>query len=285
MRSAADCSIVSAMGASSRTRRTEVLLATGEPILRRGLSPLLSRDSSLHVIESSCGRDAFELATTIAIEVLAMDCDLPDVSGYQVTKALRKQADCPLILLFATRGRWHDSVQAGAHDFITKPFLEGEFLARVRQLADKAQESGSVEFEERSPIHVADLLRIEPSNSSVWIIERDGSFTQVPLTPKETAIMLRLARHVGSEVPIDHLLDKCWGDQRPVSPHAVEEMIRRIRSKLRHAREVLKTATKAYYLDPTAQLCPHTPVKKARPSRTRLRQPLLGGEVHARNRR
>src|SRR5262245_43919362 len=194
------------MGAGSPSRKAKVLLVTGEPLLRRALTRLLSRDSSLLVIESSCGKDAFELAMTAGIDVVAMDCDLPDASGYEITRALRRQADSPIILLFANPGQWDDSVEAGAHDFITKPFDDGEFVARVRQLVDRRnRESGSGEFDEQPPIHVGNLLRIEPANRSVWIIERDGSSTQVQL--------------------------QCWGDQRPVGPHAVEEMIRKIRSK------------------------------------------------------
>jgi len=274
------------MGAVSPSRRAKVLLATGDPLLRRALSRLLRRDSSLLVIESSCGKDAFELATNAGIDVVAMDCHLPDVSGYEVTKALRRQTESPFILLFANRGRWDDSVQAGAHDFITKPFDDGEFVARVRQLVDrKNKESGSGEFEDQSPIYVGNLLRIEPANRSVWIIEPDGRSTQVPLTLKETDLMLRLARHVGSEVSVEHLLDKCWGDQKPVSPHAVEARISGIRPKLRHAREALKTGTKAYYLDPHAKPCTDGPVKKARPSRTRLRRASLGSELRSSNRR
>ena len=170
----------------------------------------------------SCGQGRESLEGQV-FEVLVLDVMLPDGSGVELCRALRQGAVSTPILLLTARGDVRDRVaglDAGADDYLAKPFAISELLARVRALGRRGPVLRA------STVRAGDVL-VDLEGRRVL---RQGS--TVPLTARELAIVEVLALHRGGVVARDDLVEAVWGDVNDSAKASLEVLVGRIRRKL-----------------------------------------------------
>lgn len=158
-------------------------------------------------------------------DLLILDWQVPDLSGYQVLRAVRTQFGTATPVLFVThRDAEEDIVQAleaGADDYVVKPPRPQELIARINVLLRRAQRAGEPERIEFPP------YLIEAARRTVSI---DGKPAQ--LTQKEFALALFLFRNVGKLLSRSHILEAVWGRGSEIGTRAVDTHLSRLRSRL-----------------------------------------------------
>jgi two-component system, OmpR family, KDP operon response regulator KdpE len=184
-----------------------VLVVEDEPQLRRFLRASLG-SHGYRLVEAGGVREAEQLATSHNPDVYLLDLGLPDGDGVDLTRRLREWTRAPVIVLSA-RGREEDKVDAldaGADDYLTKPFGTNELLARMRVALRHAQAAPA----EPAVIEVGPL-RVDLARREVTLDARE-----VHLTPTEYKLLALLARHAGKVLTHRQILREVWG------PHATE---------------------------------------------------------------
>jgi DNA-binding response OmpR family regulator len=187
-----------------------VLVVEDDPRLGRLLRRLLQDDR--HLVElAPDGRTALELAeTTSGLDAVILDIGLPDLSGLEVARRLRTNGDAVPILMLTARDTVGDRVtglDAGADDYLVKPFAYEELSARLRALARR--------------------VSIESARGNTRI--ENGP---IDLSPREFALLECLLRHPGQVMSRDQLLDQAWPYGVAVTPNAVDAYIHYLRDKL-----------------------------------------------------
>ncbi|MBV9945273.1 MAG: winged helix-turn-helix domain-containing protein, partial [Myxococcales bacterium] len=165
------------------------------------------------------------IASTHHPDVVLLDLGLPDLDGVEVTRRLREWATTPILILSA-RGQDQDKVaalDAGADDYLTKPFSVPELLARIRVAARHAAERG----DKKEPVFAAGDLRIDLANRTVTLA---GS--EVRLTPIEHKLLAALARKAGRVLTYQQLLKEVWGPRYLTHKQYLHVYMGHLRSKL-----------------------------------------------------
>jgi DNA-binding response OmpR family regulator len=203
-----------------------LLLIEDDLAVQRVLSLALGQEGFI-LRATASGLDALRMVRDPDIEVVLLDLMLPDLDGLEVCRRIRRVSDVPLIMVTA-RSDSHDVVaglEAGADDYIVKPFVAKVLAARIRALLRRAD--AEVSPEAASPVLRAGPLEIRPTEA---VVLRDGE--PVALTRTEFRLIVELASHVGEVVSRAELLQRVWeydylGDGRLVDVH-----VRRLRSKV-----------------------------------------------------
>jgi two-component system, OmpR family, KDP operon response regulator KdpE len=200
-----------------------VLVVDDEPQVRRFLRPALE-GQGYRVLEAATAADAMVQATSHNPDVVLLDLGLPDVDGIEVTRRLREWSTAPIIVVSA-RGQEADKVKAldaGADDYLTKPFGTGELLARLRVAR---RHSARFKDDTRDPVFEAAGLRVDLGRREV---SRDGE--DLHLTPLEYKLLATLVRYSGRVITHRQLLKEVWG------PASVNETqyLRVYMAQLRH---------------------------------------------------
>jgi two-component system KDP operon response regulator KdpE len=181
-----------------------VLLIEDEPQMRRFLRAALE-PHGYDLVEAETARDGLGHAAAHNPEVVLLDLGLPDLDGLEVTRRIREWSRVPIIVLSA-RGREGDKVaalDAGADDYVTKPFAVGELLARMRvALRHARQADGGPEV----PVFEVGDLRVDLAERRVRMAGQD-----VHLTPTEYKLLAVLVRHAGRVLTHRQLLKEVWG--------------------------------------------------------------------------
>ena len=202
-----------------------VLVVDDEPQLRRALRTNLTV-RGFQVIEATDGRSALIAASDHHPDVVLLDLGLPQIDGIGVLHGLRGWSDVPVIVL-TVRDRELDKVEAldaGADDYVTKPFGMNELLARLRaQLRRRVGRSGDA-----APVVRTDHFAIDLPRGQVT--GRDGS--PIHLTPKEWGIVACLARRPDQLVLQRDLLRDVWGPQYGDEGNYLRVFMAQIRKKL-----------------------------------------------------
>ena len=200
-----------------------IVLIEDEPQIRRFLRATLgSNGYRLH--EASSGEDGLIEAASRQPDVVILDLGLPDVDGLQVIRRLREWSTVPIIVLSA-RGQEGDKVaalDAGADDYVSKPFAVGELLARVRVALRHAAAGESGE-----PTFTVGDLRVDQIKRQVQVDGRD-----VHLTPIEYRLLTLLVRHAGRVVSQRQLLKEVWGPGQTEQTHYLRVYMGTLRRKL-----------------------------------------------------
>jgi len=200
-----------------------VLIIDDEPQIRKFLRISLA-SQGYRVLESTDGRDGLARAALEQPDLVVLDLGLPDMDGQEVLGELRSWTRVPVIVL-SVRSSEAEKVRAldaGANDYVTKPFGIQEFLARVRALLRLPQSTTN------SPGQVlCGALCIDLAFRRVSLGER-----VVSLTKKEYAVLVELARHAGRVVTQQHLLKIVWGPSHAGDSHYLRVVIGHLRQKL-----------------------------------------------------
>jgi two-component system KDP operon response regulator KdpE len=181
-----------------------ILLIEDEPQMRRFLRAALSA-RGLRLLEAATGEEGLRLVSARGPDVVLLDLGLPDLDGVEVTHRLREWSETPIIVLSA-RGEEADKVtalDAGADDYLTKPFAVEELLARMRVAMRHAWRLGSQP--EPAELTVGPI-RVDLTRRLVYADEGE-----VHLTPTEYRLLTTLLRYRGRVVTQRHLLKEVWG--------------------------------------------------------------------------
>ena len=202
-----------------------VLLVEDEPQMRRFLRALL-QGSGYRLLEAVCGEEAVTLAAQHNPDIILLDLGLPDLDGIEVTRRIRGWAHLPVIVLSA-RGKEGDKIaalDAGADDYLTKPFGAGELLARMRVALRHA--TRSAEQPETSVFTFGDV-EVDLAKRRVL---RAGQ--EVHLTPIEYRLLTELCRHAGKVLTHRQLLRDVWGPNASGQNHYLRVYMAQLRHKL-----------------------------------------------------
>jgi DNA-binding response OmpR family regulator len=203
----------------------KILVVDDDHELRTLISFAL-RQAGYLTLEAGDGRGALALFTREQPDLVILDVNLPDASGFDVCGQIRALAATPVMLL-TVRGSEEDQVRGldlGADDYLTKPFSPRTLLARVRALLRRA--AGA---ERPAPLANGDLaLDVERQTISV------AGGAQVHLTSLEFRLIQYLLANAGHPVPSDRLINHVWGYQGVGDRHLLKQLVHRLRQKLEH---------------------------------------------------
>ena len=198
-----------------------ILIVDDEPQIRRFLRTALSAHG-YRVDEAECGLDAIKHAPELHPDLIILDLGLPDMDGKQVIERLRDWAQTPILVL-SVRERDEEKIaalDAGADDYITKPFSIGELLARMRVAMRHVPGTAD-------PVVAVGDLMIDLARRTVTV-----GGTKVKLTPIEYDILKTLASYSGRVITHRALLKQVWGPQSQDETQYLRNYIRQLRSKL-----------------------------------------------------
>jgi len=203
-----------------------VLVVDDEPQLVRALRINLER-RGYEVHAAATGTQALELAATVRPDVVLLDLGLPDIDGTVVIDGLRGWTRMPIIVLSARQGSSDKvlALDAGADDYITKPFSMDELLARLRAAVRRAEPVDEPPVVLTADFTV-DLVRRQVSLSP----DRGGEV--VHLTPTEWHLLEVLARYAGRLVTHRELLHEVWGPGYDTESHYLRLYVSQLRGKL-----------------------------------------------------
>ncbi|HWA41451.1 MAG TPA: response regulator [Gemmatimonadales bacterium] len=204
--------------------RPLILLIEDEPPMRRFLAAAIGA-TEYQLVEAATAREGLAQAAGRAPEVILLDLGLPDRDGLDVTREIRGWSDVPIIVLSA-RGQESDKVaalDAGADDYLTKPFSVGELLARIRVALRHRQHRG----EGNDPVHVVGDLEVDQAKRRVTVAGRE-----VKLTPTEYKLLQMLVRHSGRVLTHGQILREVWGAHTTEQVHTLRVHMAQLRRKI-----------------------------------------------------
>ncbi len=223
----------------------KLLLVDDEDTLRETLVDQLSQYEEFGVLQAANAQAAIKLAKTERIDLVVMDVGLPDMDGRDAVKQMRRGGFKSPIIMLTAQGSDADTVlglEAGANDYVVKPFRFAVLLARIRAHLRQHEASEDAVFQ-------IGPYTFHPG--SKLLIAAKGS--KLKLTEKETAILRFLYRAGRKPVPRDVLLQEVWGYNAAVTTHTLETHIYRLRQKIEPESgraTILMTDPGGYRLEP-----------------------------------
>ncbi len=204
---------------------TTVLIIEDELPIRKFVRATLGAQG-FSFLEASTGSEGTSLAASHHPDIILLDLGLPDTDGLSLIKALRTWTAIP-ILVISARGKEQDKVtalDAGADDYLTKPFGVGELMARLRVAL---RHSRLTKKEQEAPTFDLGGLRMDFSKHQVYVDKRE-----IHLTPTEYRLLSVMIRHAGKVVTQRQLLMEIWGPGHESQTHYLRIYIHELRQKL-----------------------------------------------------
>jgi two-component system KDP operon response regulator KdpE len=199
-----------------------ILVVDDEPQIRRVLRTIVS-SNGYSVAEAKSGEEAFEKIRDERPDLVLLDVNLPGISGLETCREIRRSSDVPIIML-TVRNSERDKVQAldaGADDYVVKPFGAEELLARIRAALRRAAPADSL-----PPFASADL-KIDFERRVVTV-----KGEAVRLTPKEFELLRHLVANQGKALPHRRLLQAVWGPDYGEETEYLRVFINQLRKKI-----------------------------------------------------
>jgi DNA-binding response OmpR family regulator len=210
----------------TRSMERRLLIVDDDPLMTDSLEFLLQQEG-YDVVVAPTGSDALEAVRTTSPDLVLLDVGLPDLNGVEVCRRLRTFWSGPVIVLTARRQEADKVIglDAGADDYVTKPFSSSELLARIRAGLRRAQQFAG------GPPMVGELvvgeLRINRDARTVTMAGRP-----VHLSARELDLLLLLAERAGMALPRRYLFDTIWGPRFYGDERALDVYIRALRKKI-----------------------------------------------------
>ena len=203
---------------------TTVLIVDDDVRLARALEINL-RAHGYGVTLAHTGRRALDATARHQPDVIVLDLGLPDMDGLEVLAGIRGWVGTPVVVLSArsTSAEKVAALDAGADDYVSKPFAMNEFLARIRAAVRRG---AATEPEDSGPVVTADFT----IDRAAHRVTRDG--TPVRLTPTEWSLLAVLVRYAGKLVPARQLLTEVWGPAYDGQTHYLRVYVAQLRRKL-----------------------------------------------------
>ena len=203
----------------------KVLLVDDDTVLCQSLSEQLRLHEEFFTVEAVNGGQALELAKGEYFDAILLDVGLPDIDGREVCRLMRRNGvKSPIIMLTAAESDADTilGLDAGANDYITKPFRLGVLLARLRAQLRQHEQSEDAVF----------TIGPYTFRPSAKLLVHGETKKKVRLTEKETAILKYLYRSGNAVVGRDTLLGEVWGYNAGVTTHTLETHVYRLRQKI-----------------------------------------------------
>jgi DNA-binding response OmpR family regulator len=224
----------------------KILLIDDEEALRLSLSEQLRLHEEFDTVEAATGANGIEKAKAEYFDLILLDVGLPDMDGREVCRLMRRGGvKSPIIMLTAAESDADTilALDAGANDYVTKPFRLGVLLARMRAQLRQHEQSEDAVF----------TIGPYTFRPSAKLLTHGESKKKVRLTEKETSILKYLYRSGDAVVGRDKLLGEVWGYNAGVTTHTLETHVYRLRQKIEEdpsAAEILVTEPGGYRLVP-----------------------------------
>ena len=198
-----------------------ILVVDDERSIRRFLKASLG--SQFVILEATNGAEALAAVASEHPDLVILDLGLPDIDGVEVTRRLREWSQVPIIIV-SVREQEKDKIaalDAGADDYLTKPFGVGELMARLRVALRRAAQT------EGEPVFTAGDLVVDLNQREVRLNEKP-----ISLTPTEYDLLRTLVKHVGKVLTHDQLLRAVWGTAYESETHMLQVNISNLRRKI-----------------------------------------------------
>ena len=224
----------------------KILLVDDDSALRQSLSEQLRLHEEFDTAEAETAAAGLEMAKDDYYDLILLDVGLPDMDGREVCRLMRRGGvKSPIIMLTAAESDADTilALDAGANDYVTKPFRLGVLLARMRAQLRQHEQSEDAVF----------TIGPYTFRPSAKLLTHGESKKKVRLTEKETSILKYLYRSGDTVVGRDKLLGEVWGYNAGVTTHTLETHVYRLRQKIENdpsAAEILVTEPGGYRLVP-----------------------------------
>jgi two-component system KDP operon response regulator KdpE len=201
-----------------------LLIVDDERSIRLSLRTILSKFGYM-IVEAARGEEALALVRTEKFDAVLLDISMPGIGGVEVCRRMRRvNPRLPIVMLTVESGedRKVEALDAGADDYITKPFQLRELTARLRA----AIRHNQAPEQEQAAIQIGDVM-IDPERH---LVEKNGN--RVHLTPKQFELLHFLMLHAGRPIPHAKLLNSIWGPEYGNELEYLRTFIRQIRKKI-----------------------------------------------------